>query len=68
MKIFEIEIESDNQKNDLMKDSVQNLFKSIKWLPQYRHTSRVIQESNHKCSKGEHINNTSNIQKKEKEN
>lgn len=61
MKIFEIEIKSENQKNDRMKDSVQNLFKSIRWLPQYRHASLVIQKSSHKCSKGEHINNTSNI-------
>lgn len=51
-----------------MKDSVQNPFKSIRWLPQYRHASPVIQESNHKCSTGEHINNSSNIQKKGKEN
>lgn len=65
MKIFEIEIKSDNQKDDLMKDSLQNLFKSTRWLPQYRHASLVIQESNHKCSKGEHSIN-SNIHKKEK--
>lgn len=51
-----------------MEDSVQNPFKSIRWLPQYRHASPVTQKSNHKCSKGEHHNNSSNMQKKEKEN